>query len=73
MVYVLVEDSAMTRLITGVLAMFPGEVPVRAQMRGADGRMCLKEFRHKVEPTDELLRRLSNIAGDAHVRYDRSR
>lgn len=72
-VYVLVEDSAMTRLITGVLAMFPGEVPVRAQMRGADGRMCLKEFRHKVEPTDELLRRLSNIAGDAHVRYDRSR
>lgn len=68
-VYVLVEDSAMTKLVTGVLAMFPGDVPVRAQMKGADGKMCLKEFRHRVDPSEELLRRLANIAGEACVRY----
>ena len=68
--YVLVSDPSVAKLITGVLAMFPGDVPVRAQMKNAEGRMCLKEFRHKVDPSEELLRRLSNIVGESHVRYD---
>lgn len=72
-VYVLVDDDAVTKLVTGVLAMFPGEVPVRAQMRGADGKMCLRTFRQKVAPTDDMLRRLVNIVGAAHVRYDRNK
>lgn len=72
-VYVLVNDDAVTKLVTGVLAMFPGEVPVRAQMRGADGKMCLRTFRQKVEPTDDMLRRLVNIVGAAHVRYEKNK
>lgn len=73
MVYVLVDGDSTIRLVTGIIAMFPGDVPVRAQMRGADGKMCLREFAQKVEPTDELIRRLGTIVGENHVRYDRSR
>lgn len=72
-VYVLVDGDSTIRLVTGIIAMFPGDVPVRAQMRGADGKMCLREFAQKVEPTDELIRRLGTIVGENHVRYDRSR
>ena len=32
-----------------------------------------REFAQKVEPTDELIRRLGTIVGENHVRYDRSR
>ena len=71
MVYVLVSDPAVTKILTGLLAMFPGDVPVRAQMRNAEGKMCLKEFRQKVEPSDELLRRIANLVGDESVRFDR--
>ena len=72
-VYVLVGDSAVTKIVTGLLAMFPGDVPVRAQMKGSDGRMCLREFRQKVEPTDELLERIANLVGSDRVRYDRGK
>ena len=67
-VYVLVEDDAVRKLVTGVLAMFPGDIPVRAQMC-VNGKMCLKEFRQRVEPTDELIKRLANIVGESKVRY----
>ena len=72
-IYVLVEDPAVTKIVTGLLAMFPGEIPVRAQMKNADGRMCLREFKQKVAPDDELLRRIANLVGDDKVRYDRSK
>ena len=68
-IYVLVEDPAVTKIVTGLLAMFPGTVPVRAQMKGKDGRMCLREFKQKVVPDEELLRRLANLVGDESVRY----
>ena len=69
MVYVLVSDPAVTKIVTGLLAMFPGSVPVRAQMRNAEGKMCLREFRQKVEPSDELLKRIANLVGEENVRY----
>ena len=72
-IYVLVEDPAVTKIVTGLLAMFPGEIPVRAQMKNVDGRMCLREFKQKVAPDDELLRRLANLVGEDKVRYDRSK
>ena len=54
--------------------MFPGDLPVRAQMKNADGRMCLREFKQKVAPDEELLRRIANLVGDEDkVRYDRSK
>ena len=65
----LVDDPAMTKIVTGLLAMFPGDVPVRAQMKGKDGRMCLREFRQKVEPNEELLSRIANLVGEDRVRY----
>ena len=68
-IYVLVDDPAMTKIVTGLLAMFPGDVPVRAQMKGKDGRMCLREFRQKVEPNEELLSRIANLVGEDRVRY----
>lgn len=68
-VYVLVSDPAVTKIVTGLLAMFPGSVPVRAQMRNAEGKMCLREFRQKVEPSDELLKRIANLVGEENVRY----
>ena len=72
-IYVLVEDPAVTKIVTGLLAMFPGDLPVRAQMKNADGRMCLREFKQKVAPDEELLRRLANLVGEDKVRYDRSK
>ena len=72
-IYVLVEDPAVTKIVTGLLAMFPGEIPVRAQMKNADGRMCLREFKQKVAPDEELLRRIANLVGEDKVRYDRSK
>lgn len=69
-VYVFIEDDTVRKLVAGVLAMFPGEVPVRAQVC-ENGKMCLKSFKQTVEPCDELIRRIANIVGDARVRYDK--
>ena len=43
------------------------------QMKNAEGRMCLREFKQKVAPDEELLRRLANLVGEDKVRYDRSK
>ena len=69
-IYVLVNDETASKLVTGVLAMFPGDVPVRAQIK-VNGKSQLKEFRQRVVPSDELIKRLENIVGAAYVRYDK--
>jgi hypothetical protein len=48
--------------------MFPGDTPVKAQVK-RDGRSVLMEYSTKVEVTDELLKRIGNIVGDARVKY----
>ena len=66
--YVLVNTPTEQKLIAGVLTMFPGDTPVQAQVwRG--GKQMLMEYPMRVEVTDELIKRISNIVGDARVKY----
>ncbi|MBO5982945.1 MAG: hypothetical protein J6Q06_03660, partial [Clostridia bacterium] len=56
------------KLVAGVLAMFPGETPVQAQVwRG--GKQVLMEYPMRVEVTDELVKRIGNIVGEARVKF----
>lgn len=67
-VYVLVNDQSEQKLIAGLLPMFAGTTPVQAQIK-KDGKSCLVEFPTRVEVTDDLLRRIANIVGEARVKY----
>ena len=66
--YVLVNTATEQKLISGVLSMFPGDTPVQAQVK-RDGKSVLMEYSTKVEVTEELVKRLGNIVGDARVKY----
>lgn len=66
--YVLISTANEQKLVSGLLSMFPGDTPVQAQVK-RDGKSVLMEFSTKVEVTDELLKRIANIVGDARVKY----
>ena len=64
----LISTANEQKLVSGLLSMFPGDTPVQAQVK-RDGKSVLMEFSTKVEVTDELLKRIANIVGDARVKY----
>ncbi len=66
--YVLISTVTEQKLVAGVLTMFPGDTPVQAQVK-KDGKSMLMEYPMRVEVTDELLHRISNIVGEARVKY----
>jgi DNA polymerase-3 subunit alpha len=66
--YVLIGTPTEQKLIAGVLTMFPGDTPVQAQV-WKGGKQVLMEYPIRVEVTDELIKRISNIVGDARVKY----
>jgi predicted RNA-binding protein len=65
---VLIGTPTEQKLIAGVLTMFPGDTPVQAQV-WKGGKQVLMEYPIRVEVTDELIKRISNIVGDARVKY----
>ena len=73
MVYVLVGDPAVTKIVTGLLAMFPGDVPVRAQMKGMRRQDVPERVQAEGGTPDELLERIANLVGSDRVRYDRGK
>lgn len=66
--YVRISTSTEQKLVAGVLTMFPGDTPVQAQT-WKGGKQVLLEYPMRVTVTDELVKRISNIVGEANVKF----
>ncbi len=64
--YVLIESPEQKEMVSNVLDMFPGDVPCHAQINKT-GK--LGAFRQRIDPSVELISRLSELLGANHVKY----
>ncbi len=65
-VYVLIESAMQKEMVTELLSLYPGGTPCHAQIKQT-GKMFA--FPNRVEASDELLLRLSELLGAGRVKY----
>ena len=67
-IYVLLKDNSEKELVSGVLQMSPGNVPVIAQIK-VNGEYKLLKFPFEVDANEELLHGLQMIVGEKNIKY----